>query len=434
MLTDRPLSADRPTPDRAMPATDATGRTPGNARWLLVIGVYLAYFDRFVPSAGATYLKRELALSDAGFGLVAGTLFAVAYAAGAVLFGHLARGRRLAPFLTVGVAIWTCGVVGLGYATRAEHFAAAQLVAGFGQAAFIPAAVAAIASAGAPARIGRLTSRFSMASSLGRSSAALTAGAIITAIGAFILVAPIGLPHAWRATFLLTAFPNMLLLVALIAMLARQARPSAVPPVARLRIMTRAQATLVVAACAAVVVIQSTAIWFPTLLARLHDIEPARAAILVGLVTLATAPVGQYIGGRLLDRLGPHGLAPTAIVMLGIAAAGIALAMLIAAPRLGLALMLLGTANMALGIASVSALAGLQRETPVADRPRINGYFFATITLVGLGIGPALTGLLSDAGADAATALPRALAIVAAAMLALSGAAHLFARTVANRQ
>jgi len=270
-----------------------------------------------------------------------------------------------------------------------------------------------------------------MASSLGRSSAALTAGAIIAAIGAVALVAPIGLPSAWRATFLLTALPNLLLLVALLFLMARRTQTAAAPPpLARLRIMTRAQVALVGAACAAVVVIQSTAIWFPTLLARLHAVEPARAAILVGLVTLVSAPVGQLVGGRLLDRPAPHSVAPTAIVMLGIATAGVALFLLMATPRLVLALLLLGTANLALGIASVSALAGLQRETPVADRPRINGYFFATITLVGLGIGPALTGMLSDAGVDATSAL----AIVAAAMFALSIAAHLFARTTAHRQ
>lgn len=430
MLTDRPLSTDLPAPPHAARPVSAD-RAPPGATWLLVIGVYLAYFDRFVPSAGATFLKRELGLSDAGFGLVAGSLFAIAYAAGAILFGHMARGRSLAPFLIAGVAMWTGGIIGIGYATRAEHFAAAQILAGFGQAAFIPAAVSAISSAGNPVRIGRLTSRFSMASSLGRSSAALTAGAIIAAIGAFAIAAPIGLPQAWRATFLLTALPNSLLLVALLVMLARQQRRAVIQPAPRLHIMTRAQGSLVVAACAAVVVIQSTAIWFPTLLARLHGIDPARAAIMVGIVTLVSAPAGQLVGGRLLDRLAPR--APTAIVILGIATAGLALLLLTAMPRPMVALLLLASANLALGIASVSALAGLQRETPVADRPRINGYFFASITLVGLGIGPALTGVLSDAGADAATALPRALAIVAAAMLVLAIAAHLFARTSGNR-
>jgi hypothetical protein len=42
-----------------------------------------------------------------------------------------------------------------------------------------------------------------------------------------------------------------------------------------------------------------------------------------------------------------------------------------------------------------------------------------------LGTGPALTGLLSDASADPATALPRALAIVAFAMCCLAIVAHL---------
>lgn len=402
----------------------------GHTSLLLVLGTYLAYFDRFVSSAGATFLKRELDLSDAGFGLLAGTLFAVAYASGALTFGHWSRRRPPAPFLIGGITAWTVGVVALGYATSAAHFAAAQIVAGLGQAAFIPAAVAVITASGDQRRIGRVTSRFTIASSLGRSSAALTTGAIIAAIAAVVVAAPLGLPTAWRATYLLTSLPNLVLIAALVVVMRRSGRevaPALPPARAPLPTVTRAHLALFAAACSAIVVIQSAAIWFPTLLVRLHALEPARAAILAGVVTLITAPLGQLFGGRLLDRLMPHGMMPTHAVAGGIAIGGFALAILIASPPLPAALALLGIANLSLGMASVSALAGIQRATPMSDRHRINGYFFATITIVGLGTGPALTGLLSDASADPTTALPRALAIVALAMFCLAVAAHLFA-------
>ena len=422
MLTDPPRGPP------ITPAHPVATRTSGigHASLLLVLGTYLAYFDRFVSSAGATFLKRELDLSDAGFGLLAGTLFAVAYASGALAFGHWSRRRPPAPFLIGGITAWTVGVVALGYATSAAHFAAAQIVAGLGQAAFIPAAVAVITASGDQRRIGRVTSRFTIASSLGRSSAALTTGAIIAAIAAVVVAAPLGLPTAWRATYLLTSLPNLVLIAALVVVMRRSGREVA-PARAPLPTVTRVHLALFAAACSAIVVIQSAAIWFPTLLVRLHALEPARAAILAGVVTLITAPLGQLFGGRLLDRLMPHGMMPTHAVAGGIAIGGIALAILIASPPLPAALALLGIANLSLGMASVSALAGIQRATPMADRHRINGYFFATITMVGLGTGPALTGLLSDASADPTTALPRALAIVALAMFCLAVAAHLFA-------
>ena len=422
-------------PVQALPNTPAhpvAARTSGigHASLLLVLGTYLAYFDRFVSSAGATFLKHELDLSDAGFGLLAGTLFAVAYASGALAFGHWSRRRPPAPFLIGGITAWTVGVVALGYATSAAHFAAAQIVAGLGQAAFIPAAVAVITASGDQRRIGRVTSRFTIASSLGRSSAALTTGAIIAAIAAVVVAAPLGLPTAWRATYLLTSLPNLVLIAALVVVMRRSSRevaPALPPARTRLPTVTRAHLALFAAACSAIVVIQSAAIWFPTLLVRLHALEPARAAMLAGVVTLITAPLGQLFGGRLLDRLMPRGMLPTHAVAGGIAIGGIALAILVASPPLPAALALLGIANLSLGMASVSALAGIQRATPMADRHRINGYFFATITIVGLGTGPALTGLLSDASADPTTALPRALAIVALAMFCLAVAAHLFA-------
>lgn len=424
MLTDRPL----PSPDARPRPSDTYSHSLKHSSWLLVIGTYLAYFDRFVSSAGATFLKRELVLSDADFGLLAGTLFAVAYAGGAVAFGHWSRGRSAAPFLIGGISAWTCGIFALGYATRAEHFALAQIVAGIGQAAFIPAAVAVIASTGDPARIGRATSRFSIAASLGRSSATLTTGAIIAAIAAAAFAAPFGLPAPWRAAFLLTSVPNLVLIAALVILLRQPGNVTAPVPPPRVRwSVTPAQLSLFAAACAAVVVIQSGAIWYPTLLVRSHALDPARAAILSGIVTLVGTPLGQWFGGRLLDRVESVGIVPTQVVMGGIAIGGGAFALLIASPPLAIALALLAVASLALGTASVSALAGIQRITAVTDRHRISGYFFATVTLVGLGTGPALTGMLSDASADPATALPRALAIVAGSMFGVAIAAHLFA-------
>lgn len=424
MLTDRPHSR-QDSPPRL---SDIPAHELKQSGWLLVIGTYLAYFDRFVSSAGATFLKRELDLSDADFGLLAGTLFAVAYAGGAVAFGHWSRGRSPSPFLIAGLSAWTFGMFALGYAARPEHFALAQIIAGVGQAAFIPAAVAVIASTEGAARIGQATSRFSIASSLGRSSATLTTGAIIAAIAAVGFAAPFGLPAAWRTAFLLTSLPNFILIVALAIVLCRSGKIAAALPAPPARwSVTPTQLSLVAAACAAVVVIQSAAIWYPTLLVRAYALEPARAAMLAGVVTLISMPLGQWFGGRLLDRVNAFGIVPTQIVMGGIAIGTVAFLLLIVSPTLSVALALLALANLALGTASLSALAGIQRTTPLADRRRINGYFFATITLVGLGTGPALTGILSDASVDPAAALPRALAIVAGAMLGVAIMAHLFA-------
>jgi hypothetical protein len=73
--------------------------------------------------------------------------------------------------------------------------------------------------------------------------------------------------------------------------------------------------------------------------------------------------------------------------------------------------------TLALGAAAVAALASYQPLIPDRLRGAGNAVYFATVSLVGLGLGPPLIGLLSDAlSAGSGDALGTALAVVAAAV------------------
>jgi len=78
-----------------------------------------------------------------------------------------------------------------------------------------------------------------------------------------------------------------------------------------------------------------------------------------------------------------------------------------------------------LGVATVASLATVQLLMPPGERRRGNSLFFASVTLVGVGLGPLLTGLVSDTGGGSGATLANGLIAAAALALALAIGGHL---------
>jgi MFS family permease len=410
---------------------DEQARRAGPAA-MLGVAVYLAYFDRSMPSAGAALLKRELAVGDARLGFAVATAAALAYAlvaAGAALTGgrHADRWHRHA--MPVGMAVWTAGAAALAFAATWCSFVAAELLVGAGQALFVPGAAARLANMAKGERLARASARFTLASTAGRSSAVLIAGAIIAAITGWGMALP-GLPADWRALFLLTAIPNLLVLG---APMRRHAGGAAMTEAAETAPDEAAapgwaaHAGCFATATAPIVVIHSIGVWYPVLLVRVAGLEPARAAMLAGMATLICATFGQWLGGRLLDRRRGWRDRPVRINAPAIAVAG-GLIAAFATAGTGAAIVVLAIADVALGVATVAGLTAVQAITSPGARRRGNSLFFALVTLVGVGLGPLLTGVLSDGGGASGAALAHGIGWIAVAALLLAIAGDLLGR------
>ncbi|HVI99089.1 MAG TPA: MFS transporter [Sphingomonas sp.] len=399
------------------------------ARWIvpaLSAAAFLAYFDRYLPAAGATLIKRELALSDAAFGLAATTMFAIAYAATSAVTG-LAPQRARRWTIAAGLALWTVGSAALAFVASLEGFIAAEIAIGIGQGCVLPAAVTMLAGARGMGRIGRSTSSFTVGSTLGRASSVLVAGLLI---GWLATGASGWLDRPWRAVFLLTALPNVLLL-GWIALRGRDAIAAPAPTPAQDEGGTagaRTIAGLFVAASAAVLVLQAIGVWFPTLMVRCYGLTPQGAAIATGVVTLIAAPAGQALGGRLIDARPALRAAPTGLVTGALSIACVALTLLTLTPGVAASLVVLGVVDLLLGVAALAPLAGLQAQTRGTGRARATGLFFAAITVTGYGIGPLVVGAISDTAPTSATGLARALALATGSAALLAGGAHLATR------
>ena len=240
-----------------------------------------------------------------------------------------------------------------------------------------------------------------------------------------------GVVADWRGVFLITAAPNL----ALLAVLAWW-RPTTPAPSPRPTPATEASPSgpgwigfigCAASAIAPVMMIQSIGAWYPLLLTRSAGMTPAHAAMLAGAATLMATPLGQWLGGRWLDRHPSWRRWPVRTVAPALILSGAAIAALGAesAPAAAAALVI---ADLALGVAALAGLAAVQSITPLMRRRRANSLFFALITLIGVGLAPLLTGALSDLGGASGLALARALGAIAAAALLIATIGHLLCR------
>ncbi len=375
---------------------------------LLSATLSLAYADRAVSVATAPVLGDRFGLGDAELGFLNGAALIVPFALASLAFG-LGRWRLQTGKVMAGcVVVWTSAAAVFALAPTYEQLVVGRMLMGVGQAALLPAAVAALGPASASGRLSWLT----VGSALGRSGGLLTVGALLaiatSSAAAFLPVA------AWRASALVMLAPNLVVAV----LLWRVGGPRlgggdegsrARDALAHMGRRLAAYAPFLTAAAAILIVVQSVGAWTPSLLVRASGLTPAQAASAAGLVVLVGAPVGHLGAGKLSARI-------AAPVMLAVAAGGAmvncALIALVAQPAAAMA-GLLGLVICG-GLGAASALIGLQPLAPTDLRPSVTAIYLGVVTLIAYAVGPLATGLLSDAMDGDASGLGKALLIVVA--------------------
>lgn len=412
-------SADRPHEGDAAVSEARPGLRVGPGVVLLLAGVHFtAFVDRAVPSVVAVNLKSSFGLLDAQIGALQGPAFATTYAVLMLITGHWVARAHPFRLAALCVAVWTAGGVVFALAQSHDMLMFGRMLLGAGQAAFAPAALLILASDRVSMGRARAVSMFTSGSAIGRSGALFLGGGLLMLFSA----GPLAGLEPWRLVSLLLVAPNLILIVALLAAGRAWPAPRAgegAGLTAALRWLGgpgRALLGLFVVGAGCVMLVQAVGAWMPTILHRGFDIPVARAAVIIGAVVLVAAPAGHLSAGWLLGRSRTRPVALITGALMLAAASATAVLFAQSPVQVIAALVALVAAG---GAAAAASLITVQPMMPGHLRGGVNALYLSLTSLVGVGGGPWITGLLSDHLSDHPQGLSLALAILVVGLAAI---------------
>jgi predicted MFS family arabinose efflux permease len=400
---------------------------------MLACAIFVEFFHRQVLAVVMADVGRDLALTDTQLGSLV-MVFAFAYSASAPLLGRLVDRLERRGVYVAGIAIWSAATAASGVAGGFAAMIATRALAGAGQGASGATNSPLIADYVPPARRGGVIALVSMGATL----AALAAGAF----GSAGVVERFG----WRAFFIGSGLFGIAF-AALFAAIVREpprgwsegraTTPAAAAPLSDVVRLFRERSALVhtfLGTALNSVAVFAIAQWVVVFFERSHGLSNALASRALMAVALACT-IGAIVGGVVANRAWT--VRPRAV--LGIPAfcsalAGPALFLGATTGAVGSAIALYAAAGLLALVHSAPAGAAMQAMIPDRMRGSVSGILASVMTLIGLGGGPFIAGLLSDAfgGASDPASIGRALSCVA--LLFLWSAAHfaLAARSFAD--
>jgi len=378
--------------------TRAAGTDIGVRRYalsLLVVAYTLNFIDRQILAILLPAIKAEFGVQDWVLGFLAGSAFALFYATLGVPLALLADRWNRRNLIAAALAVWSGMTALSATAVSIVHLAIARIGVGIGEAGFSPSAHSMISDYYPPKERSSAMGIFSTGISLGIMIAYLAGGWVVHNIG-------------WREAFLIVGLPGLLLALVFRLTVAEPRRGMSegridaaerpgIGEVARYLLKRRSFVHLAVGSGLASFGGYAVANFFPSFLVRSHGMDPALIGVYLGLIIGIGGGIGYAGGGYLADHLGRRS---HRAALLGVAACGMI------GWCFNFPVFLSNNVGFALGIFVVPvALTNVYLATTFAQTQglvglRMRGVAAALLlfilNIIGLGLGPQVTGILSD--------------------------------------
>ena len=359
---------------------------------LLTLVYAVSSMDRQIMAVLAEPIRRDLALSDSEYGLLAGFLFAAFYTVSGIPLAWLADRANRVKVIAAACALWSLFAGAFGLAQNFVHMAAARAGLAIGEAGSSPASYSILSDIFPPASRGRAVGVFSLGVPIGTAVAIGGAAWIANAYG-------------WRAAFLAGAVPGLVLVLLLLFTVAEPPR-DALPmtPSVPLRESLRSYfgnpplALLTAAASTSIVAGYGVMMWAPAFLMRSGGMSLAQLGSVFAIGSGLALGAGMYGSGWLADRIASRGnvwrmaLLPAASQVL--AAAALAIALLSGRWELSIWPMLVALTLIASYFPPTMTL--VQHSVPADRRAVAAAILLFCVGLFGSGGGPLLIGWMSD--------------------------------------
>jgi MFS family permease len=402
-----------------------------------MIAYMVSFIDRTIMALLIDPIRRDLGLTDTEISLLVGFAFALFYTVLGIPFGRWVDVRERRWLVVTGIAFWSVMTAACGLARNFWEMFLARMGVGVGEATLSPASYSLIADYFPKERLGLAMSIYASGVTIGGGLALMVGGFVAqwaARVGAVDLPL-LGEVRGWQVAFMAVGLPG--LLVALLAVCIREpARRSAgaagTAPAAPAPSLSetaryigrngRAFGGVFIGYGLVAIMSYAVVIWVPTFYMRVHAMAPGEVGLIYGLMFMICGTAGMLTGGAISDRLAARGaLDAPARVFLG--------STLLQAPFLVGAVLVPDTALslslMGVGLFVLTATGGLQGATvqimsPNRMRGQTAALYLLTANLIGLGIGPTLTAVLSDTVFGGPMGIGRAIAATAAIALPLA--------------
>ncbi len=397
--------------------------------FILVLIFILNWIDRMILSILLVPIQQDLGLSDTAMGVLSGFGFAVLYAVSTVVIARYSDRHNRRNLVAVAVTVWSAATSLCG------------MVTGFGQ-LLLGRAVVGVAEAGGGAPTYSIISDYFEPRRRALAMGIYSSGIYLGIMLSFLLGSFLAENYGWRVTFLMLGPPGIVLALILRFTVREPVRGRFEPPSLRgqqpvgasLRFLWGQRAYLAAAGGLTITAVTqgAYAAWAPAMLIKTHGFTLTQVGMSLGLVLGIAGAVGTFSGGALSDWLSARN--PRVRLYFP------AVATLLTAPFFA-AFCLVDDPRLALGIYAVGTLISATHFGPAFGLtqnlalPAMRGFATALVmvatVLTGQGLGPMLTGVLSDSlrGSVDGEPLRYALAIMAGfaalgAMMFAYGARH----------
>ena len=357
----------------------------------------LNQLDRQLMSILLEPVRHEFGLSDIQLGLLSGLAFAALYTTLSIPAAVWAVSHSRRNLIAAAALVWGGMTALCGAAQSFGQLFLARLGVGIGEAGGIPPSHAMISDLYRPGE--RATAM-----------AIWTSGNNIGLLRAFMFGGIVAQGFGWRAAFVMAGIATVLF-AALVRLTVREpvraAEPN--PAMAAMRSKDHVRASLAGLwhdpvmrhTCIGAVVTSTVGFgalaWIPSYLARSHQLPLATIGIYLAVVIGIGGAIGNWIGGHYSDVLGRRDIRWSLWLVA---------AVFIGSKPFSIAFYLVDDTALALALFAVPAAAGaihhgpsiamLHERVPVARRAIISAIFLMLVNFIGLGLGPLITGAMSQ--------------------------------------
>ncbi len=362
---------------------------------ILAIVYMFNFIDRQILAILLPAIRDEFGVSDTYLGFLSGTAFALFYVALGIPIAHYADRHNRRNLIAAAIALWSGMTALSGLALNIWHLTLARIGVGIGEAGCSPPAHSMIADYFPPEK---------RSTAMGFYTLGISAGIMLAYLGGGWVAQNIG----WREAFLVVGLPGLVLAVIVRFTLrepergasehrvARDAQPS-FAEVLKFLVARRSFLHMAFAAGLSAFVGYAFISFLPSFLVRSYGMDTATLGRWLGLILGIAGGAGFFFGGYVADRFGARtrrtSLTIIAVTVLFTALPQV-LMLLSTSWQLALLLFIIPAATSNVYLAPV--LAQTQGMVALRMRAMASAIVLLVINVIGLALGPWVTGMISD--------------------------------------